>query len=94
MTAGEFATYHADHPELYDALQRFALEAHAHGRTRLGIKMLIERVRWYTTIEQRGEFKINNSAAPFYARKLMRVPALRGMFALRQAAADQGGLWE
>ena len=93
MTAGEFETYHAEHPELYDALKRFALEAHAHGRTRLGIKMVVERVRWYTTIEKHGEFLINNSAAPFYSRKLMQdVPELSGMFELRQAAADQGRL--
>lgn len=93
MTTAQFTTYHENHPDLYDALEAFALEAHAQGRKRLGMKMLVERVRWYTTVERRGEFKINNSASPHYARKLVQDhPELDGMFELRTAAADQAVL--
>ena len=90
VDAARFAEYDAANPEVYDALRRFALEAKRAGRTHMGINMLHERVRWYTTIEARMDsFKLNNNWRPFYARKLMeKEPELAGFFELRRSKAD------
>lgn len=61
--------YHRANPHVYAAICRFADEAIRAGRTRIGIGMLTERLRWYTTIETRGDgFKVNNNFRAFYAR--------------------------
>lgn len=67
----QFLEYHAANPEVYATICRFADEALRAGRTRIGIGMLTERLRWYTTVEARGRadgFKFNNNYRPFYAR--------------------------
>lgn len=89
-TLPEFAKYHAENPQVYAALRRFALEAKRAGRRRMSINMLGERVRWYTDIETRGEsYKVNNNFRPFYARLLMtKEPELAGFFETRTAKAD------
>ena len=86
-----FLAYHAANPQVYDALRRFALEAKRSGRPRIGINLLHERLRWYTTVEtQNDSFKANNSWRPFYARLLMQQePELAGFFETRKAEADK-----
>lgn len=90
IDAARFAEYDAANPHIYTALRRFALEAKHAGRPRIGIKMLYERVRWYTTIEARNDsFKLNNNWHAYYARKLMHdEPELAGFFELRRSKAD------
>lgn len=86
-----FVTYHADHPEIYQALRRFALEARRAGRDRLSINMLFERVRWETMVGAHDEtFKMNNNWRAHYARLLMRqVPELGpAFFETRTSRAD------
>jgi sugar/nucleoside kinase (ribokinase family) len=85
-----FTDYHAENPQVYEALRRFALEARRAGRPRLSINMLFERVRWQTTVEGKGDsFKLNNSHRAFYSRLLMeQEPELRGFFETRKAKAD------
>jgi len=87
-----FEAYHAENPQVYAALRRFAFEAKRAGRPRISINLLHERLRWYTTIEAQGdEFKVNNNWRPFYARLLMQQePELDGFFETRKAAADEG----
>lgn len=89
-TESAFQRYHAENPQIYRLLLRFALEAKQAGRIRLGIKMLYERVRWHTTVETHGdEFKLNNNYHAYYARLLMQQePTLRGFFETRKAKAD------
>jgi hypothetical protein len=86
-----FLRYHAENPQVYEALKHFALEAKAAGRERMGINAVHERVRWYTSVEaQHDSFKVNNSWRPFYARLLMQhVPELAGFFETRRAEADK-----
>lgn len=93
-TAAGFAAFHRDNPKVYAALVRFAREAKAAGRTRIGIKALIERFRWYTAVEVNGAgdgFKINNSWAPFYARLIASDSEFRDLFEVRRSVADGGG---
>lgn len=85
-----FAAYHAENPLIYETLLRFAREAQAAGRTRIGIKMLYERARWYSLVEARHDsFKLNNNYHASYSRLLTRdEPELAGLFELRKSKAD------
>lgn len=81
-----FARFHADNPEVYRLLVRFARELKAHGRGSYGIAALFERVRWHYAVERDDaeEFKLNNSYRAFYARLLMaQEPDLAGFFETR-----------
>lgn len=86
----DFWAYHDENPAVYEALKQFALEAKRAGRERMSINMLHERLRWYTTVEAKGDaWKVNNNYRPFYARLLMeREPELAGFFETRKAKAD------
>lgn len=89
-TETAFQRYHKENPHVYAKLREFALEAVEAGRTRFGINMLHERVRWYTAVEATGDvWKLNNNYRAYYARLLMKnEPALDGLFALRASRAD------
>lgn len=91
VSLAAFEIYDATNPEIYETLRRFALEAKHKGRNYLSISLLVERARWYTTVEAHGGiFKISNSMRAFYARKLMlQEPELVGFFSTRQSRADE-----
>jgi hypothetical protein len=84
----KFNEFNNKHPEVYQALSRFANQwRNRKGPdARLGIKMVMERVRWELALGSNGkEPRLNNNHAAFYARLLMdQEPRLRGLFAMRQ----------
>lgn len=68
-----------ENPDAMQLIERFAVEA-ASRRKRIGIRLILERVRWETLVATRGsKFKINNNHAPYIARWLV---------ARNQAVAD------
>lgn len=68
----KFFKYHNENPHVYGLVKRFAYEAKNSGRTRFGIKMIWERMRWYMTIETNDDkFKLCNDYHSCYARLLM-----------------------
>lgn len=77
-------------PNVMHRLEQFALAAKETGRTKLGIGLLIERVRWYESVEKRDAlFKINNNHRAYIARHLMKhSPRLDGFFDLRRAGDE------
>lgn len=81
----KFKAFDEKNPRVYDELVRLTLQAHEKGRTKIGIKMLIEVVRWNRFIRTTdGDFKINNNYAPRYARKIMSTyPELGDIFNTR-----------
>ena len=84
-----FWRFHKKHPEVYDQLVTMTREAKLAGRTKIGIKMLFEVLRWERIItglpDQDEGFKLNNNYAPRYARLIMdRNPDLAGMFNTRE----------
>lgn len=85
-----FDRYDRENPQIYDMFKRFAFEAIKAGRKRLGAAMIIERMRWETTVAaQDDEFKINQNYAAFYSRKFMNeFPQYTGFFTTRASAAD------
>lgn len=64
--------WHKANPEVYELFKKYTFEAIAAGHEHYGAKGIIERIRWHTSVETKGDaFKINNNWAPFYARLFM-----------------------
>jgi hypothetical protein len=90
----DFWAFHAKYPQVYTLFHKYAAEAKDAGRTRFGIGMIAERVRWYMSVETTGtadeDFKINNNLRSCYARLLMiRVPEFEGLFELRSSTVSE-----
>lgn len=85
----EFWEFHALNPRVYELFDRFTRYAISRGRRRFSVSVIIERIRWETTIETAGDdFKINNNHRAYYARLWMRDnPAYEGFFATREVRA-------
>lgn len=77
-------------PALMRRFINFARDAKAQGREHLGIALLVERVRWYGTVEHKEEdFKISNNHRAYIAREIMlRAPDLAGFFITKELRAD------
>ena len=59
-----------ENPEVWDLFEFFSLQAIDAGRTRMGAKMIFERIRWHSVIETTSmEYKLNNNHTSYYARK-------------------------
>jgi len=86
-----FAQELEDRPNVYLTLRRFALEAAAARKGRVGMKAVAERARWEAHVYQGdADFKVNNSLVSRYARLLHeREPLLRGRFEFRALKGDR-----
>jgi len=85
-----FDEYDEANPQVYRMFRHFTLEAIAAGRTRLGAKMVCERIRWDTMVGGSGAFTINNNFTAYYARKFeAEYPDHAGFFAQRKSKADE-----
>ena len=61
--------WHQDNPHVWWYFERFALEAVSKKRKKISQWLIMNRIRWETTIVTTGEdFKINNDHIAFYAR--------------------------
>ena len=85
--ADKFDEFHRLNPQVADILEDMADELISRGRNRVGIKMLMEVLRWnyqMKTDDPNSDFKINNNYAPYYARLLIeRNPKWADVFELR-----------
>jgi hypothetical protein len=84
-----FYKFHAENPEIYVELVRRATALIARGLFNFGVRLLWESMRFdymISTARGRDDFKLNDHAAPFYARLIMvREPHLADVFELREA---------
>jgi hypothetical protein len=88
----QFQRFHLAHAEVYDGLLKLTRQAASAGRTRIGIAMLFEVLRWQWIIaglpDEDEAWKLNNNYKSRYARLIMRRnPDLDGMFELRVLTA-------
>ena len=87
--AGKFEQFHEANPRVWEVLVQEARRWKRDGRGKLGIALLIGRVRWVLSVETNSTgdgFKINDHYAAYYARLLMiRCPDLDGLFELRRS---------
>lgn len=84
----KFSIFHTQNPHVFAELERMAGEMAARGRKRIGVKLLVERLRYehyMTTDDPNSEFKVNNSYTSFYARLLIDThPELRELIETRE----------
>jgi len=66
----DFLVFHSTYPKVYMLFEKYALQLIAAGHTKLGAKMIIERIRWEfaTGSKDADGFKINNNHTCFYSR--------------------------
>lgn len=82
----QFNQFDSENPKIWELLVKFSKEAKNAGIEKLGISLLIERIRWELAVVTKSTdgYKINNNHRAFYARKLMdNYPELTGMFKIR-----------
>ena len=88
--AERFAEFHRSNPHVADALERLAEQWLAAGNSKVGMKALIERLRWESGIQTDGSaYRLNNSWPAFYSRLLIaRRPEWADSIDTRRAQAD------
>lgn len=83
----QFVAFHVSNPWVYQALVALARDMVSRGRRTIGMKMLLEVLRWQyaiSTSDVASDFKINNNYGSRYARLIMANEAdLDGVFTLR-----------
>lgn len=83
-----FEMFHVCNPWVAERLLAMTRALVERGRTRVGLKMLVETIRWehhMTTNDPTSDFKLNNSLVSRYARLLMAEhPELDGVFETRE----------
>jgi hypothetical protein len=84
-----FYKFHEENPHVYVELVRRATALVSRGLPNFGVRLLWESMRFdfmISTTKGRDDFKLNDHAAPFYARLIMiREPHLADVFELREA---------
>ena len=61
--------WHEKNPEVWKMFERFAFEAIMNGHEKISHWLIINRIRWETSIVTKGgDFKISNDYIAFYAR--------------------------
>jgi len=84
-TAKEVIEYHAKNPHLFERFEHYA-RAVAEAGKQVGAMAIVNRIRWEAEIEKKGEFKINNNIAPYFARIFeIKYPEFSGIFEKRRA---------
>lgn len=81
----DIETYVRDNPLVWEAFQKFTVQAAASGRKHLSARLVLERLRWESMVsENGGAWKLNNNIAPKLARKMMKDhPLFDGFFRTR-----------
>ena len=86
----QFLNFNKENPNVYKLFKRFTKEAIKSGHTRLSAEMIINRIRWETSITTNEEYKINNIYKPYYSRMFMHdFPKYNEFFRLRASCADE-----
>jgi len=81
-TRQRWLEWHQANPHVYELFKAFTFQAIDRGHKRLSAWLVVNRIRWETTVETNGEdFKISNNFIAYYARLFMEgYPEYRGFF--------------
>lgn len=83
-----FETFHAENPQVFDAMLALARGHIAKGSRRIGVKALWESLREYLHVTKIGTYKLDNSLTALYARKLIETdPSLASVIETRRRKA-------
>ena len=84
-----FELYNEENPQIYELFKRYSLSAIERGHKNLSAEFIFNVIRWETSMKTSDDFKINNNAKPYYARKFMKeYPQYNGFFRKRHSKAD------
>lgn len=77
--------WHKDNPDFYHLFCRFTRQAISRGHKNLSAWLVVNRIRWETSIVTKGdEFKIRNDYIALYSRLFMQDnPEYKGFFRTR-----------
>lgn len=80
-----FEQYHAENPDIYTVFEKYTLMAINKGFRHFGAKAVFEWIRFQTGIFGTGDYKVNNTYTPDYARLFEeKNPQHAGIFEKRQ----------
>ena len=82
--------WHKQNPHVYDLFEKFTLDAISKGHERLSAWLIVNRIRWETAVETRGDdFNISNDFIAYYARLFMHNhPRYEGFFKTKTLRRD------
>tara|TARA_R110001632_G_scaffold26828_2_gene72278 strand:+ start:1159 stop:1434 length:276 start_codon:yes stop_codon:yes gene_type:complete len=89
-TKQKWWAWHKDNPHVWGLFERFTLEAIGAGLSNSSAWLIVNRIRWETTIEtQGGEFKISNDFIAYYARLFhYHYPQYEGFFRTKRMKGE------
>jgi len=82
----EWWDWHKQNPHVYEMFKKFTFHAIERGHKHSSAWLVINRIRWETSIETKGnDFKISNDYIAFYARLFMvEHPKYDGFFRIKE----------
>lgn len=90
LSTNQFLNFHKKNPKVYTLFKRFTKEAIKGGHNNLSSEMIVNRIRWETSIKTNEEYKINNIYKPYYSRMFMYdFPKYNEFFRMRSSCADE-----
>ena len=83
--------WHHKNPHVWDLFEKFTLQAINNGHKHCSAWLVVNRIRWETTIETTGnDFKISNDFIAYYARYFMALhPQHEGFFQTKQLKEEK-----
>lgn len=91
-TQAAFLVFNEANPHVYNNLVALTRMSKRSGRSRIGICLLYEKLRWEYSIKTdhaEGDFKLPNNYKPYYARMIMmNNPDLAGMFQINRLQCE------
>ena len=94
MREARFLAFHQANPIVYQLWDKFTREALAKGQERVGAALIMERIRWETSIvlvdarPDGGTLKINDHHKAYYARLWMKNNPEHKVFETRSIEGD------
>lgn len=80
-----FEKYDEENPQIWQAFVHFSVQTKAKGFQNYGAFGIINLIRWHTGVSGNDTFKVNNTYAPDYARKMEeKFPNFKGFFRTRE----------
>ncbi len=83
----QFLSFHEKYPKVYDLYKAFCFQLINKAYTKIGSKMIIERIRWEIATGSKDDagFKINNNYTAHYARLFVQEhPQYKDYFEFRE----------
>mgnify|MGYP003639177176 FL=1 len=87
--------WHEKNPHIYPLFERFCKEALGAGHQKLSAWLIVNRIRWETSVVTRdGDFKISNDFIAYYGRLFIYYnPQYHGFFSTKKLKGEDDDWW-